>query len=153
MGVSPLLSMGKSVSATSASALAWSSSKVATGCQTPGQVARIAASALVPQLHKPAADVSMLVGDRFGGLGLGLDLFVLVSHSDQFAGCAVIVLENGRPDTKTPNRGHAFHGVAQRGRPTASTPPSPCRGQCANPTPGAAGVAGVTVACKRTGHR
>jgi hypothetical protein len=32
-----------------------------------GQGARIAASSLVPQLHKPAAEVSMLVGDRFGG--------------------------------------------------------------------------------------
>jgi hypothetical protein len=44
----------------------------------------IAGGALVPQLHKPAADIPVLVEDRFGDLGLGA--IVVVTHTDQSAG-------------------------------------------------------------------
>jgi hypothetical protein len=57
----------------------------------------IAGGALVPQLHKPAADVPVLVQDRFRGAGLGA--VVVVARTDQSAGRAVSLLANGRPGT------------------------------------------------------
>src|SRR5450631_1622638 len=54
-----------------------------------GDGACVTGGALVPQLREPTTDVPVLVQDRFGDLGLGA--VVVVSHTDQSAGCRVIV--------------------------------------------------------------
>jgi hypothetical protein len=55
--------------------------------------AYFAGGALVPQLREPTTDVPVLFQDRF--VDLGLAAVVVVSHTEQYAGCRVIVLANG----------------------------------------------------------
>ena len=50
--------------------------------------------ALVPQLREPTADVPVLFQDRF--VDLGFAAVVVVSHTEQYAGCRVIVLAKRR---------------------------------------------------------
>jgi hypothetical protein len=66
----------------------------------------------VPQLHKPAADIPVLVEDRFGGLGLGA--VVVVSHTDQSAGRAVIVLAERSTRHKGDHRVRRFKAKSSR---------------------------------------
>jgi hypothetical protein len=63
-----------------------------------------AGGALVPQLREPTADVPVLFQDR--SVDLGLAALVVVSHTEQYAGCRVIALANLRAFAG-PTRGRA----------------------------------------------
>src|SRR5664279_2899921 len=55
----------------------------------------ITGGALVPQLHKPAPEVPVLIEDRLGDLGLGA--VVVVTYTDQSAGRTVTGLAKRSP--------------------------------------------------------